>query len=394
MKLVIAGGGTGGHLFPGIALAGEFRRLMTDVEVVFIGANRGLETKVVPALGYELVTLPVRGVVGYGFFAGIARSAALVAAAVKAFWILGSLKPDLVIGVGGYASVPAVLAATARGLPRSILEQNVSPGKANRVLARLVHRIYQGFASRSEVFPVEKTRVTGNPIRPEVLPAEGMIRPPGRMALLILGGSQGALQINDLVLEVIPRLKGVFPDLTVTHQTGPAHEETVREGYRKAGVDAQVVPFITDMADAYARADLCLSRAGAMSVSELTASGLPAVLIPYPHAAGGHQGTNGKWMEERGAAVVIEPGEVTSDLLYEQLRKLLETPGLLADMTEASRNAGIRNAAEKIVEEELKRIGLRRNGERSGGGERESGGEGENPGRGDTGRIRQDTEKR
>jgi UDP-N-acetylglucosamine--N-acetylmuramyl-(pentapeptide) pyrophosphoryl-undecaprenol N-acetylglucosamine transferase len=180
---------------------------------------------------------------------------------------------------------------------------------------------------------------------------------------LILGGSQGALQINDLVLEVIPRLKGIFPDLTVIHQTGPAHEETVREGYRKAGVDAEVVPFITDMADAYARADLCLSRAGAMSVSELTASGLPAVLIPFPHAAGGHQGTNGRWMEERGAAVVIEPGEVTSDLLYEQLKKLLETPGLLAEMTEASRIAGVRNAAEKIVEEELERIGLRRNGE-------------------------------
>jgi UDP-N-acetylglucosamine--N-acetylmuramyl-(pentapeptide) pyrophosphoryl-undecaprenol N-acetylglucosamine transferase len=302
-------------------------------------------------------------VVGYGFFSGIARSIALVAAAVKAFRILGRLKPDLVIGVGGYASVPAVLAATVKGLPRSILEQNVSPGKANRALARLVQRIYQGFANGSEVFPVEKTRVTGNPIRPEILPAEGMTRPPGRRTLLVLGGSQGASQINDLVLDVIPRLKEVFPDLTVIHQTGHAHEKTVREGYQKAGVDAQVMPFITGMADAYGKADLCLSRAGAMTVSELTASGLPAALIPFPHAAGGHQGLNAKWMEERGAAVVIEPDEVTPDLLYEQLRKLFETPGLLEDMAKASAKAGVRNAAEKIVIEELERIGLRRNGE-------------------------------
>ena len=357
MKLVIAGGGTGGHLFPGVALAGEFQRLMTDCKVVFIGADRGLETKVIPALGYELVTLPVRGVVGFGFLSGIARSATLIAAAVKAFWILGRLKPDLVIGVGGYASVPAVLAAAARGLPRSILEQNVSPGKANRVLARLVQRIYQGFASRNEVFPVEKTRVTGNPIRPEVLPAEGMTRPPGRKTLLVLGGSQGALQINKLMLAVVPRLKRDFPDLNVIHQAGHAHVEAVTEGYRNDGIDVQVMPFITDMADAYSRADLCLSRAGAMTVSELTASGLPAVLIPYPDAAGGHQGLNAKWMEERGAAVVVEPDEVTPDQLYEQLYKLLNTHGLLAEMADASASAGIRDAAKRIVTEELERLG-------------------------------------
>jgi UDP-N-acetylglucosamine--N-acetylmuramyl-(pentapeptide) pyrophosphoryl-undecaprenol N-acetylglucosamine transferase len=357
MKLVIAGGGTGGHLFPGVALASEFQRLAADVEVVFIGADSGLETRVVPALGYELVTLPVRGVVGHGFFGGVARGTLLVAACFKAFWILGRLKPDLVLGVGGYASVPAVLAAAARGLPRSILEQNVVPGKANRVLSRFAQRIYQGFASHSDVFPVEKTRVTGNPIRSGVLPPESITRPPERRALLILGGSQGALQINDLALAVIPRLKRKFPDLNVVHQTGNAHEETIREGYLKAGVEVEVVPFITGMADAYARADLCLSRAGAMSVSELTASGLPAVLIPYPDAAAGHQGLNARWMEERGAAVVIDPDDVTPDQLYGQLKRLLGTHGLLVDMAQASEKVGIRNAAERIVVEELKRLG-------------------------------------
>ena len=364
MKLVIAGGGTGGHLFPGVAIAGEFRRQVTDCKVFFIGAEKGLETKMVPELGFELFTLPVRGVVGFGFLEGISRSLALVLAAVKAFWILGRLKPDLVIGVGGYASVPAVLAAAARGLPRSILEQNVSPGRANQVLARFVQRIYQGFASHSEVFPVEKTRVTGNPIRPEILPPEDLARPPGRKALLILGGSQGAKQINDLALNVVPRLKAAVPELSVVHQTGPAHEEKVREGYRSAGVEVQVAPFIGDMAAAYAGADLCISRAGGMAISEMTASGLPAVLIPYPDAAGGHQVLNGNWMEERGAAVVLEPDKVTPDLLYGQLEKLLETPGLLADMAEASYRAGVRNAAERIVVEELRRLGLTGHGEK------------------------------
>jgi len=358
VKLVIAGGGTGGHLFPGVAIAGEFRRQVTDCQVVFIGSDKGLEARMVPGLGFDLFTLPVRGVVGFGFFEGISRSAALVAAAAKAFWILGRIKPDLVIGVGGYASVPAVLAAAARGLPRSILEQNVTPGKANQVLARFVQRIYQGFASHTEVFPVEKTRVTGNPIRPETLPPEGLVRPPGRKALLVLGGSQGAKQINDLILTVVPRLKAAVPELTVVHQTGPAHEEQVREGYREAGVEVQVLPFISDMAAAYGSADLCVSRAGAMAVSELTASGLPAVLIPYPDAAGGHQGLNGNWMEERGAAIVLEPDEVTPDLLYDQLLQLLEKPGLLADMAKASLRAGVRNAAERIVTEELKRLGF------------------------------------
>jgi UDP-N-acetylglucosamine--N-acetylmuramyl-(pentapeptide) pyrophosphoryl-undecaprenol N-acetylglucosamine transferase len=357
MKLVIAGGGTGGHLFPGVALAAEFERLVADCKIIFIGAQRGLETRVIPALGYELITLPVRGVVGFGFFSGVVRSLGLVAASVKAFWILGRISPDLVIGVGGYASVPAILAAAFRGLPRCILEQNVSPGKANQVLSRFAQRIYQGFASRTEVFPIEKTRVTGNPIRPGTLPPEDLRRPQGRRTLLVLGGSQGALQINELVVNVVPRLKKVFSDLTVVHQTGPTHETMVRQAYEKTGVDVKVVPFINDMADAYGEADLCLSRAGAMSVSELTASGLPAVLIPYPDAAGGHQGQNGRWMEERGAAVVIEPEDVTPDLLFEQLQKLLSEPGLLAEMAEASRKAGIRNAGEVIAREELERIG-------------------------------------
>lgn len=355
---MIAGGGTGGHLFPGVAIAGEFERRLGELQVVFFGARRGLETKVVPGLGYDLITLPVRGVVGHGFMGGLGRSVSLLWAAVEAFWILGRVKPDLVIGVGGYASVPAVLAAAARGLPRAILEQNVSPGRANRVLARFAQRIYQGFASRSAVFPAEKTVVTGNPIRPGVLPPDDMVRPDGRRTLLVLGGSQGAKQINDLVVGVAGRLKEKHPAVRVIHQTGAAHEEQVLEAYRRSGTEVEVVPFIDSMADAYARADLCLSRAGAMAISEIAAAGLPAVLIPYPDSAGGHQSSNARWLEERGAAVVIPPEEAGTDRLFQVLDRLVGSPSLLADMARASSRAGVRNAAERIVEEEMKRLGI------------------------------------
>ncbi|UCG38624.1 MAG: undecaprenyldiphospho-muramoylpentapeptide beta-N-acetylglucosaminyltransferase [bacterium] len=359
MNLVIAGGGTGGHLFPGVALAEEFCRRVPEVNVTFIGAERGLETRVIPPLGYQLVTLPVRGVVGIGFLKGLARAFSLLGSSARVFWMLGRIRPDLVIGVGGYASVPAVLAAAARGTPRSILEQNVMPGRANQVLARFVQRIYQGFASRNEVFPSEKTVVTGNPIRPQMLPPPGLRRPPGRRSLLILGGSQGAKQINDLAMEFVPRLKERFPDLEVVHQAGAAHETAVRDSYRRAGIEVEVVPFITGMADAYAGADLCVSRAGAMAISALAASGLPALLVPFPNSAGGHQILNARWLEERGGAIVAMPEEVTADLLVAQISRLLDTPGLLEEMAEAARRYGVRDAARRIVEEELKRIGKR-----------------------------------
>jgi UDP-N-acetylglucosamine--N-acetylmuramyl-(pentapeptide) pyrophosphoryl-undecaprenol N-acetylglucosamine transferase len=335
----------------------EFARQVEGVEVVFIGATRGIESRVVPALGYELVTLPVRGVVGSGVFRGVTSALTLLWGVARAYLVLGRIKPDLVVGVGGYASVPAVMAAAVRRIPRSILEQNVMPGRANRVLARMVQRVYQGFASRSEVFPVEKTVVTGNPIRDEVLPPAGVVRPAGRRNLLILGGSQGAMQINGLALEFVPRLLADFPEMKVIHQAGPIHEEDVRHGYMEAGVQVEVVPFITGMADAYMRADLCLSRAGAMSVSELAAAGLPAVLIPYPDAAGGHQEANARWLEEREGAVVVLPEDATADFLFEKLSALLGETGLLAEMAEASRRAGIRDAAKRIVTAELERIG-------------------------------------
>ena len=358
MKMVIAGGGTGGHLFPGIALADAFRDLDPASQVLFIGAERGLESRVLPGLGYELRTLPVRGVLGTGFFRGLARMAGLLAATLRAYRILGSVSPDLVVGVGGYASVPAVLAAWLRRVPRSILEQNVIPGRANRFLASVAERIYLGFPQAGSSFPVGKTVVTGNPIRESALsqPDRAPVDDAGGRALLVLGGSQGAAQLNDLALAVVPRLKRTMTELRVIHQTGSAGEEAVRERYREEGIDVEVVPFIEEMGRRYAEADLCLSRAGALAVSELAAAGLPSILIPYPYAAGDHQRANARWLEEQGGAVCVDPDAASPEQVGAELARLLTSSADLNTMAEAAGQAGNRDAARRIAGMELKRI--------------------------------------
>jgi UDP-N-acetylglucosamine--N-acetylmuramyl-(pentapeptide) pyrophosphoryl-undecaprenol N-acetylglucosamine transferase len=355
---MIAGGGTGGHIFPGLALADAFVAGEKDVEVVFVGAERGLEKRLVPEAGYRLITLPVAGVMGMGLVTGFTRALGLLGAVFKALGILGREKPDLVVGVGGYASVPAVLAAALRGVPRSILEQNVMPGRANRILARFVQRIYQGFASRHEHFAADKTVVAGNPIRSSAKLPTGEVKQAGGTTLLVMGGSQGARQINQLCMDVLPALMKKNPDLKVLHQTGSAHVESVRQGYEDAGVRAEVVSFIERMGQVYARTDLCLSRAGAMAVSELAAAGIPALLIPFPESAGGHQKDNAMWLKERGGAVVFNAVDVSAEELESELAALLKDRALLKDMSAAAKSAGVTDAAEKIAQMELERIGL------------------------------------
>ena len=360
MKLLIAGGGTGGHVFPGLALADAFRKLDADAQVVFLGAERGLEKRIVPAHGYTLFTLPVRGVMGTGLFKGLFRLMGLLVAALRAISILGKIKPDLVVGVGGYASVPAVLAASIRGIPRCILEQNVMPGRANRVLARFAQRIYQGFASRHELFPREKTVVSGNPIRAGALSPESMDKNHfDTFNLLIVGGSQGARQLNKLAMELVPLLLDRNPSLRVIHQTGSLNEEMVTGGYADMEDKIEIVPFIENMGDVYSRTDLCLSRSGAMAVSELAAAGIPAVLVPFPESAGGHQVSNAHWLQERGGAVMIDPDHADAESVSDALERIITDRELCQDMAEASRKAGVRNAAEMIARQELERIGWR-----------------------------------
>lgn len=357
MRYVIAGGGTGGHLFPGIALADAFRDLDSDAEIVFMGASGGLETRVVPDLGYRLVTLPVRGVMNTGLMRGSMRALNMLWNIIRAYGILGKLSPDLVVGVGGYASVPAVVAAALRKIPRCILEQNVIPGRASRFLARYAQRIYLGFPTLKPEFPPGKTMITGNPIRSQSLAADHVKEFTGESrTLLILGGSQGAAQLNDLAMQIVPDLMAGNSSLSVVHQTGLEQEQTVREHYIARNVSVEVVPFIEKMGEYYSRADLCLSRAGAMAVSELAAAGVPSVLIPYPHAVSDHQRANGRWLEEWGGAITVEPERTKARLLQEAIEHLLSSPNALVDMSEACLKAGTSDAAARIAREEIERL--------------------------------------
>ena len=370
MRLVIAGGGTGGHLYPGIALAEAMRERDEDVKITFMGTDRGLERTVIPQLGYELITFPVGGITGLGLMRGLYRAVSMIGAVLKATGTLKRLAPDLVVGVGGYASVPGVLAAAIRKVPRCIIEQNVIPGKANRFLVRFVPRVYTGFPTSGSVLPPGKTVIAGNPIRKDALSDDrdtGVSRE--GMTLLILGGSQGAAQLNDLAKEIVPGLLRDFAGLKVIHQTGPVHESQVREHYRMEGVNVETVPFIRNMGAFYSRADLVLSRSGAMSVSELAAAGLPAIFIPYPHAAQNHQRANGRWLEERRGAIILDSDEVTPEILYGALKHLLTDGESLRDMALASKKAGTRDAARRIIEEEMERIG------KSGKGDKEESGD-------------------
>jgi len=358
VKVVIAGGGTGGHLFPGVALADAFLREDASSIIVFMGADRGLEVKVIPSLGFELITFPVGGVVGAGLLGGIFRSLSLAAGVIKATGALRRISPDLVVGTGGYGSVPGVLAAALLRIQRSIMEQNVTPGRANRFLARLVPRIYLGLPTAEGVFPSGKAVLTGNPIRKNAL--IGTVSTRGdtgnRKTLLVLGGSQGAVQLNDISMKIVPELLVKFPELRVIHQTGTAHSEKITAHYRAEGVQVEVVPFMERIGEYYQAADLCLSRAGAMAVSELAAAGLPSVLVPYPHAAGGHQKDNAMWLVNRGGAVLVEPDELVPEILIGKLENLIRSPMVLSRMAENARKAGTRDAAGLIVSEEMKRM--------------------------------------
>ncbi len=358
MKVVIAGGGTGGHLFPGVALADAFLREDASSGIVFMGADRGIEVQIIPSLGFELITFPVGGVMGAGLLGGIFRSLSLAIGVIKAAGALRRISPDLVVGTGGYGSVPGVVAAALLRIQRSIMEQNVTPGRANRFLARFVPRIYLGLPTAEGVFPSGKAVLIGNPIRKSALIETGSTRADtgDGKTILILGGSQGAVQLNDVSMKVVPELLRKLPGLRVIHQTGSAHSEKITAHYREEGVQVEVVPFMERMGEYYQEADLCLSRAGAMAVSEFAAAGLPSVLVPYPHAAGGHQRDNAMWLVKKGGAVLIEPDELVPEILIDTLENLIRSPVELLRMAENALKAGTRDAAGLIVSEEIKRM--------------------------------------
>ncbi len=350
MRMVIAGGGTGGHLFPGVAIAEEFLKRNRENKVLFIGTERGLESRVLKDLGFDLRTIHIEGVKGRGLRA--------LAALVKIPWslaeslrILRSFSPDIVVGVGGYASGPGVMAAHWMGIKTAIAEQNALPGATNRILARFAGRIFVSFPESLKWLPPEKTVVTGNPIRAGFFGGSGEgKKAEGRFTVLVFGGSQGAHRINEAVKEALPYLDDIRDRLRFLHQTGEKDAPEVASAYRARGMDAGVSPFIRDMASAYRSADLLICRAGATSLAEITACGKAALFIPFPFAVNDHQTGNARVLVEAGAAEMIAEKDLDGKRLADAIRGFAADPDRIRAMEEKSRELGNPRAAADIVD--------------------------------------------
>jgi UDP-N-acetylglucosamine--N-acetylmuramyl-(pentapeptide) pyrophosphoryl-undecaprenol N-acetylglucosamine transferase len=361
VRVLIAGGGTGGHLYPGIAVARELRRRHPDAIVTFAGTARGIESRVVPREGFELDVLRSAGVNRTSPVA-MARGLMLIPLGfVDAWRILSRRSPQLVIGVGGYSSGPVVLAAALRRIRTMVLEQNAVPGMTNRLLARFVDAAAVTFASTATYFG-RRGLVTGNPVRPEFLSIRTEPDPdPGSRAarVLIFGGSQGSHAINMAMVEAAPRLAAGSGRMAITHQTGERDLELVRDGYRRAGLEARVEPFLFNMDREMSEADLVVCRAGATTIAELTAAGRPAVFIPLPTAADDHQRRNAEVLVAAGAAEMIEQKDLTGTALADRIGALVADEARRASMAAAARRVARPDAAAAIVDRALELIGTR-----------------------------------
>ncbi len=309
MRLVIAAGGTGGHLFPGIAVAEAWKELDRAGEIFFVGSDRNREKEILQQEGYEHHSLSVGRMMGEGLASQIRTFLTLPQSGWDAVKLLKQLRPDVILGIGGYSSGPMVSAAFLKRIPRAILEPNSIPGLTNRLLQVVSNRVFIAFPETARFFSPRKTVLTGTPVRKK-LSTIGKNRsvPLDEKAftIFILGGSQGATALNQEMVRLLPSLKKEMGSrLRVIHQTGNQECESVKQAYQKAGVVSRVEPFIEDMAPVYAEADIAVSRAGASTIAELVETGLPAILIPYPHAAEDHQRFNALSIQEVGGAEMI-----------------------------------------------------------------------------------------
>ena len=352
MTIVIAGGGTGGHLYPGIAVARELLRRVPDARVSFAGTARGIESRVVPREGFALDLLRSAGLKGKSIRARMRGAALVPLGLVDAWRILSARRPDVVVGVGGYSSGPVVLAAALRGLPTMVLEQNAVPGLTNRVLSRVVRAAAVTYDETLAYFR-GRGFVAGNPVRAEFFQAAGTrvdrdaSQPP---RVLILGGSQGAHAINVAMVEAAAELVRQQPKLRLVHQTGERDLAFVRQGYEAAGLAARVEPFLDPVAPEMTSADVVVCRAGATTLAELAASGRPAVLIPFPNATDDHQRKNALVLANAGAAMSIDERELTGPRLASAISALVEDRPRLGVMSTAMRGFARPDAARRIVD--------------------------------------------
>jgi UDP-N-acetylglucosamine--N-acetylmuramyl-(pentapeptide) pyrophosphoryl-undecaprenol N-acetylglucosamine transferase len=346
MRAILAGGGTGGHVIPALAIARELKARY-QAEILFIGTSRGIENKLVPAAGFELKLIEVGALKNVSIATRLKTLFALPRAISAAKKMLREFDPDVVIGVGGYASGPAMIAAQRLGIPTLAFEPNLVPGLANKVVARKVKAAAVHFAETAKYFA--NAKVTGVPVRPEFFAIPP--RPAGATpSLLVFGGSQGAAAINSAVIGALPQIRAAVPNIRIVHQTGERELAPTKAGYDQARVAAEVSAFITDMPRAFAEADLIVCRSGASTVAEITAAGKPAIFIPFPRAADDHQTRNAQALEKAGAALLIPQSQLTSELLAQNITGLLQDPTRLAKMSAAAKQLAHAGAGWEIAE--------------------------------------------
>jgi UDP-N-acetylglucosamine--N-acetylmuramyl-(pentapeptide) pyrophosphoryl-undecaprenol N-acetylglucosamine transferase len=347
MRIIFAGGGTGGHLFPGLAVARALRQTAPEVEIIFIGSHRGIEPRVLKD-EFSFRAIDAQGLAGKGWWQRMKGLWFLVKATRQSKEILRELDPKLVMGLGGYSSGPVGWAAYRMGIPVMLQEQNLLPGFTNRMLGRIARTVFISFEGSEVYFPKTRTVLSGNPIRSELLNVPPR-QPNGRFSLLITGGSQGSRRINQTMVQALELLLEMKDQLDIVHQTGQQDYQNIRSYYDRSPFRATVQPFIEDMGEAYGKADLVIARAGATTIAEITVLGKPAVLIPYPFAARNHQEKNARFLEERGAAKVLLERELTPHTLAEAIKDSYEHPEELALMRKRAVELGKPHAAEYIA---------------------------------------------
>jgi UDP-N-acetylglucosamine--N-acetylmuramyl-(pentapeptide) pyrophosphoryl-undecaprenol N-acetylglucosamine transferase len=348
MRIILAGGGTGGHLFPGVAVAHEFQRRDRQNEILFVGTERGIESRVLPKEGFRLETLPIKGLKGRGLRGFIDAAYGVPLSLLQAFGIIRRFRPDRIIGLGGYASGPVLLAGKLVGVRCAIIEQNLRPGFTNKLLARWVDQVFTAYTNSRDFFPGARVVNTGNPVRWRKLPE---VPKRDKFSLLIFGGSLGARRLNFAAIEALKKLTDLKGELFLLHQTGDLDYAAVREAYAALPFEVQVTPFIDRMDEAYAQADLLLCRSGATTVAELTAFGKAAILVPYPYAIYDHQRGNAEALKDRGAADMILDQELNGEILSERIRGYISDRSRIERMAAGARAMGRLDAAARIVDE-------------------------------------------
>lgn len=333
----IAGGGTGGHLFPGLAVAAALRELEPELNLAFVSSGKALESRVLQEAGYHLEAIKVLALRGRGLWGRIKSLAALPRALWSALGIIRRYRPGLVLAVGGYAAFPLGLAAWLKGVPLTVQEQNAVPGLTNQALSRLAKAVFTSFPGAEKHLPAGKVRLKGNPVRLELIEkAHEAGRQRGNPAeafhVLVVGGSQGAHSLNQGLKDALPLLTAQLNRLRVTHQTGPNDEEDIRAAYEAAGVRAKVAAFFNDMGGAYGRAHLVICRAGAGTLTEVLCAGRAAVCVPYPFAAGDHQTANARSLVQAGAALLVPDAEFDGERAAQIINGFMAEPQALAQM--------------------------------------------------------------